>query len=437
MKTLTLLALLVFLASGSDGMTFQEKYDIWSQDLLPGFVIETSIVDGQKCHCKVPGPSSTTITSSPPTTTTSTPPTTTTSTPPTTTTSTPPTTTTSTPPTTTTSTPPTTTTTTKPTTTTTTSTTTTTTKPATTSTTTSTTTAKPTTTSTTTSTTTAKPTTTSTTTSTTTTKPTTTSTTTSTTTTKPTTTSTTTSTSTTKPTTTTTTTSTSTTTPTTTTTTTSTTTTKPTTTTTTTKPTTTTTTTTPKTTTTTTTPKTTTTTTTSTTTTKKPAGANCGNCNITYNLNKANYPTSPVNLQWDSPNYPSNYPDGCVCAIHVNLQEFGLVEISFEGGSTIFSNSNCKYDRLVMSGDLLQPGNICDTTVSTYSDFLINADGTAQSFTGTFYSEFGDGNQVAKGFRMKLYVELWIWRNDLKDFAGQGQSNATAANVTQPTLSEN
>ncbi|XP_064101778.1 uncharacterized protein LOC135212264 [Macrobrachium nipponense] len=451
MKSLTLLALVVYLARGSCGMTFQEKYDIWSQDLLPGFVIETSIVDGQKCHCKVPGPSSTTITSSPHTTTTSMPPTTTTSTPPSTTTSTPPTTSTSTPPTTTTSTPPTTTTSTPPTTTTSTTpppTTTTSTPPTTststppttttstppTTTTTSTTTPKPTTTTTTT--TTPKPTTTTTTTtSTTTPKPTTTSTTTSTSTTKPTTTSTTTSTSTTKPTTTSTTTSTSTTKPTTTTT-------STTTSTTTTKPTTTTTTT-PKTTTTTTTPKTTTTTTTSTTTTKKPTPVNCGtSCNVTYNLNKANYPTSPVNLKWDSPNYPNNYPDGCVCQITVNLQAFGFVEISFATGSTIYSNSNCQYDRLVMSGDLLQPGNVCDTTMDSYSDFIMNADGVPQSFTGTFYSVTGDGNTVAKGFRMNIYVELWMWRDGQENLPGQvqldrSQSNAIPANVTQPKLSEN
>ncbi|XP_064101059.1 integumentary mucin C.1-like [Macrobrachium nipponense] len=54
-----------FFATGGTA-NFQQELAIWSQDLKPGYVIETSIVDGRKCHCKVPG---STVSSTSPTTT--------------------------------------------------------------------------------------------------------------------------------------------------------------------------------------------------------------------------------------------------------------------------------------------------------------------------------------------------------------------------------
>ncbi|XP_066983141.1 uncharacterized protein [Macrobrachium rosenbergii] len=407
MQALALLfGIAAFFARGGTA-NFQQELAEWSQDLRPGYVIETSIIDGRRCHCKVPGstlsstsPTTTIITTTVTTSTilmnstTSTTPEKTTTTPAsTTTTSSTVTSSTSTTPVPTTATS--TSTTTKPATTTTS--TSTTTKPATTTTSTSTTT-KPATTTTSTSTTT-KPATTTTSTSTTT-KPATTTTSTSTTT-KPATTTTTTST-TTKPATTTTTTSTSTTT-------------KPTTTTTTS----TSTTTNPTTTTTTTTTKPATTTTTSTTTTKKTtqASGGCGSCSEDIHLNLANYNAETFTLHWYSPNYPSDYPDGCTCVLNVYLENPGTVDISFSSDSEIYDDSNCQYDRLKTEGDITNPDTLCDVYISDYGAQMVRMDDTELSFTATFVSVSGDSDRQAKGFDMSLLITLWDFGRSLKDFA--------------------
>ncbi|KAG7173610.1 hypothetical protein Hamer_G024231, partial [Homarus americanus] len=56
----------------SHALTFQEKYDIWSQDLKPDFTIQTTLnEDGRRCYCKVPD-INTTVTTIVPTTSTTT-----------------------------------------------------------------------------------------------------------------------------------------------------------------------------------------------------------------------------------------------------------------------------------------------------------------------------------------------------------------------------
>ncbi|XP_064101773.1 uncharacterized protein LOC135212263 [Macrobrachium nipponense] len=401
-----------FFATGGTA-NFQQELAIWSQDLKPGYVIETSIVDGRKCHCKVPG---STVSSTLPTTTIITTTVTTstillnstTSTTPEETTTTPDSTTstsstvissTSTTPVPTSSS-----TTTKPDTTT--SKTSTTTEPATTTTSTSTTTKPDTTTATSTSTTT-KPATTTTSTSTTT-KPATTTTSTSTTT-KPATTTTSTST-TTKPATTTTSTST---------------TTKPATTTTSTS--------------TTTKPTTTTTSTSSTTTTPKKttqASGGCGSCSEDIHLNLDNYNAETFTLHWKSPNYPNYYPDGCTCVLNVYLENPGTVDISFSSDSKIYDDSNCNYDRLVVEGDISNPDTLCDVYISNYGALMMRMDDTELSFTATFYSVSGDSDRQEVGFDMNLLITLWDIRRSLKDIMKERVAHRKelllARNVTVP-----
>ncbi|XP_047495653.1 cell wall protein DAN4-like isoform X3 [Penaeus chinensis] len=335
------LASLLFLAvvGGGQSLTFQEKYDIWSVDLMPGFMIQPTVMDGRRCYCKVPEITTTSTTTSTTTTATTTSTSTSTSTSTTTSTST------------------------STTSTSTSTSTSTTTSTSTSTTSTSTSTSTSTTTSTSTSTTS-----TSTSTSTSTTTSTSTSTTsTSTSTSTSTTTSTSTSTTSTSTSTSTSTTSTSTSTSTSTTT------------------------------------STTTETSTSTTssTTVDYCGACDKTFTVTqteYPKNGSIYSTT-----WLTPNYPENYPDGCSCTFTFTIHGSGFVQVAFESDDKIYTDSNCEIDHLEFTGDLQNVNNkhLCD--LSNEKGYMMSSSvSSALSFTALFVSSCDDDCKVGKGFKMTV-----------------------------------
>ncbi|XP_066950638.1 uncharacterized protein [Macrobrachium rosenbergii] len=168
-------------------------------------------------------------------------------------------------------------------------------------------------------------------------------------------------------------------------------------------------TTTSSTTTTTSTPATTTTSTTTTTVAAVDSGP-CGACNKTITVNFATYQAYGEHTEyWSSPNYPSNYPDGCVCVLNINLLERGFVLVSFNSGDAIHTATNCAYDNLIMTGDNTYQNPICDNNIDQVTDFIVKNqnDGTTQQLVAVFTSDPGDGNIVDKGFQMTISIQIY------------------------------
>ncbi|XP_076056801.1 uncharacterized protein LOC143034518 isoform X2 [Oratosquilla oratoria] len=105
--------------------------------------------------------------------------------------------------------------------------------------------------------------------------------------------------------------------------------------------------------------------------------------------------------KWSSPNYPNNYPDGCNCTLSVNITGAKSFHIGFATGSNIYDVSSCNHDRLVFTGDV-NWWRVC----GTMDQFSQNYSQTNASFTATFISDSGDGNNVATGFEMILDVSV-------------------------------
>ncbi|XP_042892824.1 stabilin-2-like [Penaeus japonicus] len=136
----------------------------------------------------------------------------------------------------------------------------------------------------------------------------------------------------------------------------------------------------------------------------------CGSCNRTIIVSLANYPSTTGTETWSSPNYPSNYPDGCVCCLFVELQDVGTISFGFNSGDKIFTDSNCAEDRLVIdSSDNTLDATICDD-LDQKTHFMIKSSSSEPNPTTTacFIASFGDGNTVEKGFEMTLTITLIV-----------------------------
>ncbi|XP_076056802.1 uncharacterized protein LOC143034520 isoform X1 [Oratosquilla oratoria] len=125
----------------------------------------------------------------------------------------------------------------------------------------------------------------------------------------------------------------------------------------------------------------------------------CGDCDESISVD--NSVKGTVQRKWSSPNYPKDYPEGCNCTLSVKITGAKSFHIGFATGSNIYDVTGCNHDCLVFTGDVTW-WRVC----GTMDQFSQNYSQTNASFTATFISDSGDGNNVATGFEMILDVSV-------------------------------
>ncbi|XP_042890428.1 uncharacterized protein LOC122265274 [Penaeus japonicus] len=134
----------------------------------------------------------------------------------------------------------------------------------------------------------------------------------------------------------------------------------------------------------------------------------CGNCDKTIIISYDYYTKNTANTEtWRSPNYPSNYPEGCTCTLTIKYEVRGTLSLSYAAGDKIKqAGGGCSNgDHVVYSGDIQQQTPLCGPLTGISHTFA-DTSGLNLEMAATFVSTSADGG-TEKGFELSINMIVY------------------------------